>query len=427
MAATLKKVALYQNDPRFGEVARNLEAAQAALAGVRADLLILPELFATGYQFDSAAEVRDLSEPVPGGPTTAALEALARSTGATVIAGLAERAPDGRIFNSAAIVYPSGFLVTYRKVHLFHEERIWFAPGDRLPPVIRTPQGLRVGVMICFDWRFPEVARHLALEGADVIAHPSNLVRPHCPDAMITRALENKVFTATANRVGEEARGGRPALRYIGRSQVVSPSGERLAALGTVEPGVIEVEVDPALARSKRVTGCEDLFAARRTDLLEVVPRLGGASGRAPSAIPPSPVPAAAPSTPAARQVTAPGGARRYALHRHDVPGGAAHFDLLLERDGVLLAWRLAAPPWEGARGPARAQPAERTFDHRPRYLEFAGDLGQGRGVLAPVEQGTYRAHAEGPAALEVALGQHPPLRLTLDDVVADRWRIEPA
>lgn len=346
-----RRVAVWQNDPAFGEVARNLEAARAALAGVKADLVVLPELFASGYQFASASEVRALAEPVPGGPTTAALEAIARETGATVVAGVPERAGEAT-FNAAAVVYPSGFLTTYRKLHLFHEERIWFRAGDEPPPVIRTPQGLRVGVMVCFDWRFPEVARHLAIEGADVIAHPSNLVRPHCPDAMVTRCLENKLFAATANRVGEEARGGRPALRYIGRSQVVAPSGARLASLGETGAGLLQVEIDPADARSKQVTGCEDLLAARRTDILRL-------------------------------EAVAPGGAApaRTVLLRHDEPSGAHHFDLLVERGRRLLAWRLAELPRPGLR-------AERTFDHRLRYLDFEGDIGGGRGTVRHVPLG---------------------------------------
>jgi predicted amidohydrolase len=354
----VRRLALLQNAPRFGEVAANLDAARAALEGVKADLVVLPELFATGYQFASGDEVTALAEPAPGGPTTAALEAIARATGATVVAGLAELAEDGAIYNSAAVVYPSGFLTTYRKLHLFHEERTWFAPGPRPPPVIRTPQGLRVGVMICFDWRFPEVARHLALEGADVIAHPSNLVRPHCPDAMVTRALENVVYCATANRVGEEARGGRPALRFIGRSQVVSPKGERIAALDGEEAGRIEVEVDLGLARDKSVTGCDDLFGAR-TRVLGI------------------------------RAIRRPAVSEcRYAVLRHEAADGAAHFDFFVEQDGRLVSWRL-----ESALPERRdiAMAAERSFDHRLAYLDFEGDLGAGRGSVQAVERGVCR------------------------------------
>jgi len=120
--------------------------------------------------------------------------------------------------------------------------------------------------MICFDWRFPEVARLLALRGAEVIAHPSNLVLPYCQDAMITRSIENRVFTVTANRTGSESVDG-TTLRFTGRSQIVSPKGERLAAMDETEEGVRIVTIDPTAARDKRATPRNDLFADRRTDL----------------------------------------------------------------------------------------------------------------------------------------------------------------
>jgi predicted amidohydrolase len=382
------RVAVVQNEPVFGEVVRNLDAARALLAGVRADLVVLPELFATGYQLVSKDEVRVLAEPVPGGPTTAALEAIARETGATVVGGLAE-AHEGAIYNAAAIVYPSGFLTTYRKAHLFFEERDFFAPGPDLPPVIRTPQGLRVGVMICFDWRFPEVARHLALAGADAIAHPSNLVHPHCPDAMLTRCLENRVFAATANRVGTEARGGKEPLRFTGRSQVVSPRGERLAALPPDGTGVAQAEADPALARAKLVTARDDVFVARRADLF-------GEAGVVRRARPAA-----------------------YAALRHERAGEPPHLDLLFEAAGRLIAFRVASLE----EFPAAC---ERAFDHRREYLAREGDLGAGRGTVRRVDSGTaiVREEARDRVRVDVAGGA---LRgaLVFREVEGGRWRVE--
>jgi predicted amidohydrolase len=382
------RIAVIQTDPAFGEVARNLEDALALAAGVRAELVVLPELFATGYQFTSKAEARALAEPAPGGPTVAALEALARASGATVVAGLAEAA-EGEVFNAAAIVYPSGFLTTYRKIHLFGEENDWFAPGRALPPVIRTPQGLRVGIMICFDWYFPEVARHLALGGADVIAHPANLVLPHCPDAMPVRCLENRVFAATADRVGVEARGGRRPLRYIGRSQVVSPLGERVAALGGEAPGIAIAEVDPGLARTKAVTPRDDLFRARRADLFG-----DGAATRP------------------ARE----GG---YAALLHTAPGASPHVDLFFESGGRLIAFRAAALD------PLPAE-VERAFDHRKAYLEREGDLGGARGVVRRVDAGRALVLEERRDVLRVEVrGAVLAGEFVFREVGDERWRVE--
>jgi predicted amidohydrolase len=220
------QVGFYQFDPAFGEVKRNLDTVAARLAAVDCDLLVLPELFATGYQFASAEEVRALSEPVPDGPTTRRLIEIARDRRMTIAAGLAERA-DGRYYNSAVLVGPDGFIGVYRKSHLFFEETTFFSPGDTGFRVWDIG-GARVGVLICFDWYYPESARTLALRGADILCHPSNLVLPHCPDAMVTRCLENRVFAVTANRIGFEQRGGKERLTYIGHSEIVTPRGRIL-------------------------------------------------------------------------------------------------------------------------------------------------------------------------------------------------------
>src|SRR5262249_11399918 len=129
-------------------------------------------------------------------------------------------------------------------------------------PVFRCGPA-RVGILICFDWRFPEAARSVALRGADVIAHPSNLVLPHCQESMRTRALENRVFAATANRVGEDARPGGLRLGFTGKSQVVDPQGDVLWRAGGRAPAGRLVELDLELARDKRVTKRNDLFLDR--------------------------------------------------------------------------------------------------------------------------------------------------------------------
>ena len=123
------------------------------------------------------------------------------------------------------VIGPNGYLGKYRKIHLFGTEKNCFDPGNS-PLKVFDIGSARVGVMICFDWRFPETARTLALSGADLIAHPSNLVLPHCPQAIITRCLENRIFIVTASRVGTEKRTPTNSLNFIGQSQVVDPDGD---------------------------------------------------------------------------------------------------------------------------------------------------------------------------------------------------------
>jgi predicted amidohydrolase len=234
-----------------------------------ADLVVLPELFASGYFFDSTEQAAALAEPVPDGPTTRRLHDWAAATGATIVAGLPERDGDA-LYNAAVIVTPNGWLGTYRKAHLFYEENDHFTPGadgfQVWTVTDRRRRSYRLGVMVCFDWLFPESARTLALNGADVIAHPSNLVLPHCPSAMPVRALENGVFTATANRVGTESN-GTEELTFIGRSVICSPSAEVLASAPEAEEAVIRAEIDPHAARDTALNPYNDRHGDRRPEL----------------------------------------------------------------------------------------------------------------------------------------------------------------
>jgi predicted amidohydrolase len=253
-----------QTSPVFGEIRANLDRAAKLIGDHRAELLVLPELFTTGYQFNSREEALRLAEPIPDGPTTAFLCALSRSKNCTFVAGLAEREGD-TLYNSAVIVSPEqGYLGKYRKAHLFDTEQDIFQAGN-LPLQVFNVNGVRIGIMICFDWRFPETSRTLALQGADIIAHPSNLVLPHCPQAMITRCLENRVFAITADRVGLEQR---PLpLTFIGQSQVVDPDGQVLYRASFDREEIKILEIDVAKARTKSINEKNDLFAGRRSDL----------------------------------------------------------------------------------------------------------------------------------------------------------------
>lgn len=259
------KLALYQYAPKFAQKQANLDKVRAALSSLDCDLLILPELALTGYQFTSVEETADLSEPVPDGHTCGSLVRLAASANCHIICGLPENAR-GTLYNSAVLVGPGGYVGTYRKAHLFCEEKSWFAPGDTGFQVFDI--GLtRVGILICFDWLFPEAARILAIKGAQIIAHPSNLVLPWCQKVALARAFENKVFFATTNRTGTEARGGRTEMKFTGQSQVVTPGGEILFRLTEDEEAIKVVEIDPAEADNKAATPRNNIFTDRRTKL----------------------------------------------------------------------------------------------------------------------------------------------------------------
>lgn len=258
------KVGFVQTHPQFGEKKANIDQVIELLSAASAELMVLPEFFNSGYQFTSKSEVAALAEEVPSGYTTRRLIKLCREKKMYLVAGLPEK--KGRHFyNSAILVGPSGLIDVYRKIHLFYEEKLWFTAGNKQLKVYDIGKA-RIGMMICFDWFFPEVARTLALNGAEIICHPSNLVLPHCPQAMITRCLENRVYAITANRIGYEERDGKERLTFIGLSQIVSPKGEVLQRASAEKAFLQIIEINPLESRKKSINRYNHLFEDRRPE-----------------------------------------------------------------------------------------------------------------------------------------------------------------
>jgi predicted amidohydrolase len=261
------RLSIIQTNPVFGEIHRNIYTALEQMKSVNADFFVLPELFNTGYNFISKNEVEQFSETAEG-QTFQEIAMFTKKKNCYCVYGFAEKETDNdstRYFNSSALVGPDGLIGVYRKVHLFYKENIFFSPGNLGFPVFETPIG-KIGMMICFDWYYPESARTLALKGALLIAHPSNLVMPHCPDAMITRCIENRIFAATANRVGGENR-GEINLNFIGKSEIVSPRGKILVRLGEHEAESAVEKIELTEARQKKLNEYNDIFEGRREEL----------------------------------------------------------------------------------------------------------------------------------------------------------------
>lgn len=258
------KVGFYQFSPEFGNIKYNVQKAVDAITNADADLMVVPELFNTGYQFISKKEAAGLSEKVPSGYTTKTLKRLSAKKKIYIVAGIAENS-EGELYNSAILTGPDGLIGIYRKTHLFYEEKLWFSPGDTGFKVWQTPIG-NIGIMICFDWFFPESARTLALKGADIIAHPSNLILPYCPDAMVTRCLENRVFAVTANRTGLEQRGDKERLEFIGVSQITSPKGKILYRAKKHQEELAQIKIVINEARNKNLNSFNNLFDDRREE-----------------------------------------------------------------------------------------------------------------------------------------------------------------
>lgn len=258
------RVAVYQFAPEFGQKKKNIQRMEDAIQKAKAELVVLPELCSTGYQFVSQEEVDALCEPIPEGETVQKFCRICRKRGIYLVGGVGEKAGNV-VYNSAVLVGPEGFIGSYRKVHLFFDEKQWFTPGDKGFSVWDIGKA-KIGIMICFDWIFPEAARSLALQGADILCHPANLVLPYCQNAMITRSIENRVFSITANRVGSEARRGKDRLTFTGGSQIVNPKGDVVFRLGSDAEEIQETEIDPPAARDKQITPKNHLWEDRRSD-----------------------------------------------------------------------------------------------------------------------------------------------------------------
>lgn len=254
------RLGFVQFAPRIGDVAGNLATIERLLRRrSRADLWVLPELATSGYVFRTRAEARAAAvDPIPR------LKALADRHRAALLVGFPERV-GGRLYNSAALVVPKGRARIYRKTHLFLNEKDIFAPGNLGLPIFRV-RGVRIGVMICFDWFFPEVCRTLALKGAEIVCVPSNLVlKGYATRGVVVHAMTNRVFMALVNRTGRER-----GISFYGQSMIISPDGKVLAKAARRNESVKVVTINPRDARDKRITPRNDLFRDRRPELYAV-------------------------------------------------------------------------------------------------------------------------------------------------------------
>lgn len=266
------KVAAAQLEPRVGDkpgnVQKSLEALRRAV-DQRVDIVVLPELGNTGYIFNSRSEAFGLAEPIPSGPTCQAYLDAIQGTGVHAVVGICER--DGnRLYNSAALLGPEGFLGKYRKLHLWNEERLFFESGNLGLPVFHLPFG-RIGIMICYDSWFPETVRILKLQGADIICDPTcwdlmpGLVEESnnlMPAMHMGQAHMNNVFMVCADRCGVER-----GCTFAGSSCIVGPTGYLAGPASFSGEAFLTATINLSEARYHHWTDLSDPLADRRTDV----------------------------------------------------------------------------------------------------------------------------------------------------------------
>ena len=254
--------------PVIADLPANRELTCAAIetaAAAGGQIILLPELATSGYVFESLSEARSSALPVDS-PLFRDWSALAAKSDAVVIGGFCEPAPDGGVYNSAAVVDGDGVVAVYRKIHLWDTEKNFFTPGPALPPIVDTRYG-RIAVIICYDLEFPELTRSVALRGADLLAVPTNwpLVfrpegeRPPEVQIGIAAARVNKMAVACCDRTGTER-----GQEWTAGTTIISESGWVVATAG--EDNVATADLDLAAGRDKVLTERAHVFQDRRPE-----------------------------------------------------------------------------------------------------------------------------------------------------------------
>lgn len=231
----------------------NLEKVKS-LVNRRADLIVLPELFATGYWFASREMIAAAAEPVPGGQTTRALCEIAQSMGCRITGAVIE-ADGGALYITAVLAGPGGYAGKHRKRHLTEWEKQYYQCGT--DSSVFSAGGCKAGLMVCLEGWYPESARELTLKGAEVICHPMLTMQQSTLDVLRVRAMENHVFIASANSCGEEvSESGTYVFR--GNSRIIGVDGTILADAEAAET-MVTAEIDPRAA-TKDLEDCKDLL-----------------------------------------------------------------------------------------------------------------------------------------------------------------------
>lgn len=266
------RIGYMQFAPAFHDPEQSFSTIVTLMEKQRADcdLLVLPELALSGYLFSDLKELRSIADEIEL-VWKEKMAVMARDHSCAIVYGFPESDGSGRIYNSSCTVLPTGVSHTYRKAHLYGFERLVFTPGDSpftTHSVQYEAESTKIGMLICFDHMFPEPARTLALDGAQIICHPSNLVMPKY--AQINSqcyAQTNRVFWVLANRVGTEVLEDGRTCTFTGRSHIVAPDGEILISSSADTEEMVIIDIDPSVADTKKLSSGNDLFSERRVDL----------------------------------------------------------------------------------------------------------------------------------------------------------------
>ncbi len=252
------KIAQIQFMPLLGEIEKNTAKVESLLKKcVGSQLIVLPELADTGYNFIDKKHALEVSKPIAENPFVKMLLQQSRKLNANIVSGFCEKQGD-KLYNSSLLISPKGIEGKYSKIHLFMNEKDIFEEGEDGLNIFEI-DGCRIGMQICFDYLFADAWRVLAQKGADIIAHPSNLVTYNAFKVVPALAIMNKVFIASTNRIGTERE-----LTFAGRSFLCDPAGEIISEADPQNEEILFSEIDPKGARDKMITERNHVFEDRR-------------------------------------------------------------------------------------------------------------------------------------------------------------------
>jgi predicted amidohydrolase len=251
------RLAIVQFAPVFGDLRETIGKLDPLFSTLeKTDLIVLPELANSGYNFDSRDQAFLSAEEVDHSLFVDYLTGISKAKNCHIVTGFNEK-ENGHLYSSSLLIGPGGTVGLYRKLHLFWNEKDIFSRGNLGLPVFDIGS-CRIGMLVCFDWIFPEVWRILALKGADLICHPANIVLPYAQRVVPAYSIINRIFTVLVNRTGTEG-----SLTFTGQSLVCGPNGKILAHASEDREQVVYAEFDPLMARIKQITPRNDVFADR--------------------------------------------------------------------------------------------------------------------------------------------------------------------
>lgn len=255
------KIAQIQTCPVLGDEEHNINEIENYLAKCKgADIIILPELANSGYNFVTRENAALFAVDNHHDKYINFLKSHASQLNCVIISGYFEVCSD-KYYNSSILVKPDGSTTNYRKVHLFMNEKNIFEPGDIGFPVTEY-KDVKIGMLVCFDYLFPEAWRILALKGAEIIAHPANLVTLNARKVVPAQAIMNRVFVATTNRVGVDN-----GLVFNGNSSVCNPTGDIISHFNETETGTLLTDINPEEAKNKMITELNHVINDRHPEM----------------------------------------------------------------------------------------------------------------------------------------------------------------